>query len=1174
MSICYELFNIISINPRVEQSLKCQPHILGHSIGHNVSGDAEMSLLNHNHYNDQDHRQMQTREISSNQSGSDSGLGHTNSISSENSLIVNGGTKTNEIGNINTINGNVYNNGGQNTNPHHHAHNNKESIETYAVIDNTGDNRTAETCKVNSPVSKNFVDRNSNNEISTKYARKNLDPLSTIASSKNSAAEKNQNQPNNASLSSSSSLPLACAKISKDSKTSANVCEPSRSSLISAKSRNFVPTRTKQPDGIVQSATTTSAPSNQSATHVGCDSHPDAFDHSDFESLAVSTLTSDNMVVLKSALKKTPNNTVDLAIKTKKSCRNVSFNQTVIVFCEEIEGSSPSEPFDCVNDPYENLENYDRNDYEEEHHRQTGAVIRNDLDILSKIVGEDASKLSDDQLFGLLENGSLLNNIDSGQLSDDDEEFTKTRLNFNQSYLCHGAISDTDSESSLVKNDCKREKDDILKTNRGAGSSSQVLNLKNRDQNYRKTDEAKTIQFNSIDGTSLNCDKKDLSVNCQSNDGPRISQCKVSASLQTKSMPARMKVSPVDNQARRQQHQVQPNHKEENQDSNEDKTETNLIYSDNINPRKLLPNTLKTENVAKSNHVKVKQTTIEPIILSKPILRSDVSDSISQKKQLVQNEDIKPSVDNILIPNLSARPNNQPIVPSNSGLQSRSREISGPFYRLQQPNISDLKNNIQIVQRSPACHICRAIESDRNTINPSMAIGRFNHPIQNDVLSCTAVCGLSQDDPQRSLKPINQNYGTGATNLEQLKQPQTIPNDQSSISCCELEKQQQQQTSPPQNYLRPAPTNFGQQPRPIACQLVYVIDQNGNRVRALQVVNPAQHNGLNTIAANPTRKIFIAPDVNRLPNPSSVSRQRFVHPPDVANQNADSYVAQNFPAKNAQNIIAGNAQPNQQNTLVNRVISINNPTSLSNQKMQVLNHTAPRNHTIFYVHQPLGAQNIRQSLELSPSSIPKSFPDAHEIRRLDGIRAPTATTNFVRRQQTGQNASALQPPQPPQRAATSMQHQSNENKGIPVPKSDDADDPSFGFSRRPAVKVVSAVVNQAAKPPESNQKTTETDSSHSYSLNYMLNNGVVYKNGRDDQSRCLIAGSQTLDRKNRSQQSHQGVRENIPNTSSMSNINRTLSGFPGTLSAAGHDAPHKSKGTMIKRLLANILPKN
>lgn len=340
------------------------------------------------------------------------------------------------------------------------------------------------------------------------------------------------------------------------------------------------------------------------------------------------------------------------------------------------------------------------------------------------------------------------------------------------------------------------------------------------------------------------------------------------------------------------------------------------------------------------------------------------------------------------------------------------------------------------------------------------------------------------------------------------------------------------------------PANVSQNLSLNEAQIVYVVDQNGNRIRALQVVRPPQSG--NQLAPQPPRQVLLAPAGLRPPNPSSVPNQQFSCSSAYANQNIPCSSVNTIPIRVArQPIIASSSSISERNPhgFQGMRIAGGGQSIHPNQRILLPNQEASRNHTIYYVRQPLVMQNSRIASEPSPSSGTKSFPDVHEIRRLDGIWPPTASLQGKHEdsEKRAQNLNSL-----------------NSVAG----RRDDTEDPSFGFSKRPAVKVVASTANSSSAQAPLRQ-AKQKDSAALY-------------HGASNQLRDLGAGAQTLDRKQtgRALKQNQTSKDGIPNTSSMSNINQTLVSHHDDSVATDHSVQAKSKGMKLKRWLSSMRRKD
>ena len=819
-----------------------------------------------------------------------------------------------------------------------------------------------------------------------------------------------------------------------------------------------------------------------------------------------------NVPALKSALKRTSPKSVNVPSKSTRHNRTVSFNQTVIVFCEEYETSSPSDQCDPPLD-YQEGSQSDRYESPESScdlglDNQKAEATHDDLEIFSKIVSGNVSSLTDDQLFEsiLRSCNHADNDYDDDGCDDDDydasdDEFTLDRLNSNQSYLCHNAISDSDSESTAAVTEYRRP-DDENQDFRKFNESSARLSDQGRDSK-----QAQLVSSNDIKSLPSEATHKNLMFDQNGSQAEHNHDAKLKINqTQQRSMPARMKVSPVDANHSRRQPTVSNSKVDDHDLKSKSKTvvqnSSNTLSAHSENPTKLFPMIIKQSNVG-------------PVALSKSnIVRNPTSSLTHQREQPAISASRNSATE---LEYSAPQPTNALNVALNKSSTSRiHHQASNQDQLIQTQNeIQQRQNQInivpnikaQVVQNRPACHICRAIESNRTQ---TMAI---NVDATKNLTPPTAAANQRHQVGQAQ---PNQYHA----NIVAPSQPVVL--NPACASCRESSMQHA-------NAVRSeAQTIAGQSARPIAYQLVYVVDQNGNRVRALQVVSPRAPN----LMAQQGRQVLIAPTNGRFPNPLSLVGQQYVRlpvaGPVVSAQGSDQQRTQNA------------AQYNltvDQNQLSNQVHVGSNYTS--NQTVgQPL-----RNHTVYYVRQPLGVQTIRHSIDAADPGA-RSFPDPHEIRRLDGLKGPAS----------GLSLSQLSNINQPVRITTTAHQVAKFNQ-----RQEDPDDPTFGFSKRPSVKVVATSVNQPQNMQQGILKPkqcTATSRAH-------INHGPVgviessdAHNKIDGSMRpvsVVVLGSQTLDRRinNRNQQSQASGRENaIPSTSSMSNINETLSSFPDRFSVS------------------------
>lgn len=1107
---------------------------------------------------------LNRQECSSNQSGSDSGLGYTNSISSENSSLIVNTTSLEQInahGNSNSTNGGINN---HDSGAIKYVNNERDRETQIAESDSfnidaqnsTGSNNDSTISCIENGKSDaattsipNMATRTSDLGANIygiegqqqQQLRSNDKQLAkSVKVSKSTTISARTNQGNN--LLSSALLTSRTKDEPGGQEAFLNINESS--SENNARVINNIDDEAK----IKQSTRRRAAQSANSTTKPReDDEEPDgtaevSIDHemrgtctrssgADQLSLNINLSASphaDTVPLIRSSLKKARDRSVDPSTKAKHN-RNVSFNQTVIVFCEEIETSSPSETFEPpldyqdtpINDEYQDLPGGIRGGLSRDFKSQN-AYVNDDFDILSKIVGDDASSLTDDQLFGLLENGSLLKNFD---LDEDDKALTIDRLNSDHSYLCHNAISDSESESSLtIDTRCKQAPAIRVKPMHPSAHykeptpNSFETNQAAGNQSLSKNDHEKSINYR---------------INSQPADSSHESHhIEPILTAHQRSMPARVKVSTIDNNLKRQQKL----------------TTTQLDEADLGVQTSSCPKVIHSikQNTSKSEPMIVRLTNVEPAILSKSQLRDDLSANVTAKGQAPTRENDE---DNVYSQTIATRPNftSSSIITSDNQMSSRDNRLVDQHK--QQPRDSSSSQqkashvpnqttsnvvNAQVIQTSQACHICRAIESNLHH-NEFVARGERTSLMTNNgsTLHSNRTTTTTDQPQQQRIVRSHQYHGSSSATIgsqDQQKQLQLVPTSQSScVSCRESIARQQHQNCITQP-ARPDLTNNlpdQQQARPIACQLVYVVDQCGNRMKALQVVGPAPMGLHNNQSVRP---IMIATDNCRLPAPSAGQNWTRMSNPTGQVLGAVRSAPIQMNVKNPHTLNSDHGvQP----------AEVSSSALAQQQRMQIVNHSAPRNHTIYYVRQPLGAQDFRQSSSSTANSATRSFPDVHEIRRLDGIRAPTESPGLI---QTINHANIS--PGQPGNAHVSQQFKLEDSKCVKL-RRDDSDDPTFGFSRRPAVKVVTNAMresqmqaigkanqnfNQAAATPESHQR--------------------------------LLTGSLTLDRKslNRDQSSQREVKENIPSTSSMSNINKTLTNYVGPTTNHRYESNSKPKG--------------
>lgn len=859
-----------------------------------------------------------------------------------------------------------------------------------------------------------------------------------------------------------------------------------------------------------------------------------------------------NLPVLKSLLKKPSRLLVQSDSTTSKPHkRHVSFNQTVIVFCEEIEAPSPSDQFESQLDYPDTSAAFDNfeipKDYREHgiavsRKEETSGPVANsldgayddkpDADGLAKALGTDnASNLTDDQLLGLLEDESLLESFRLNCEDFSDDEFPANYLNSNHSYLCNEAISDydSDSQSSLCI-----DRKDVRPFNAPVRNTIEASEKSNSIE-FKDTTNLAQSQLASANGTSHNPRIK------QSDEAHIPHETKfighkntVKSNRASTIMPARMKVSTLDTA-----HQKRQSHHDHDLKSRAEQT-------DKIGSKDDKQNSNNRETVPTSTLL-VKQSTIEPLPKFKI-----VSTNKPDQAQSINN---KSNMDLLYDSNLQDPFANPKLLNNEEFMRTRASVSSSKGQGLQNNQTSNINlNQVQTshAQTETVCHICRAIETNRSHVN------KENHTLAGRV-----------DISKQMNSDINNNHHHESyISLNQIRAaPNTVTNKPAEVSnqscaSCRDASNKQLNAAPRNEPTQALNADLAQQPRPVACQLVYVVDQKGNRVRALSVIRPPNQNSANSgqqVLAG--RRIFIAPNGVRFPNPVSV-----VQPVNLPNNsmNTSHWQSQNLTNNgNTQQyriLSAVQPQPPTQTHRGQFVIpqsgdigTIATPNSYKPHAEGL----AMRPHTVYYVRQPLGLQNTRQSFDTNRTNI-RSFPDPHEIRRLDGLRGPPTAIHLAQRLDFAGSATKVTSAsggeaseRPPGETASKVQDSA---KG-------EMDDPTFGFSKRPSVKVVATsnpdrFVNVGPKLGNVCCDGQEHLPPHTGMLNVRRTH-MIDETGSVKPISVVLLGSQTLDRRILNQQCAFSIKENLPSTSSMSNIHGTLTSLKRGESS--NDSCHQPK---------------
>lgn len=814
---------------------------------------------------------------------------------------------------------------------------------------------------------------------------------------------------------------------------------------------------------------------------------------------------------LKSVLKKTRDPRSDARVLRHK---NVSFNQTVIVYCEEVDNPLQDdfyEPPLGYKDPLDNVDNSDTFDRPNNYHerKESKAVAKNIGDVISRVMSENAPHITDDQLFGMLENESLLDEfkLDSSDIFD-----ANLRLD-NQSdpsrgYLCNGAISDdSDTETSLLDT---RQKPLIF---------TDTDNVRVTGEAQRRVRDNGADNFMKTQQSSVSSSRPEKNAKIIASPLIKTSQTTGQPSdnrpIQRKSMPARMKVSAVENNgtkrvnAKKIENDLKPvtNGAHIESQSHSDQQRQSMCISDHMTGSAKHIRSQHSES-SRSNMMAVGslcEETTSRKVKAKVNERYDLLDNLKFSSTLTHETDTTDRTGKLL---------NQITEQINSVHQPQLQQQSRPTtvvqnQRQEQDNSTKLRTNSQVV-----CQLCKAAEVQGSYHEQTHNSTSQNH--YNDI------------PPQRNQVQVknSQNFDNRYHNSSSQFTAQQSTSAQSCQSC-----RISAQTNLDSGNTNPEleQTNKTNLIRPLAYQWVFLVDRNGNRIKALSVVG-SQTGGIGQLP----QRIILAPNTIRFPTHAPVTSSSQTQNTNTLPVNHNQPSAINLGAQPYRMIT------HMQVSTGPRPVGSNDPVScvLSGPRLS----TDPNKHTVYYIRQPIRAESIRQPLEASlVNSGTKSFPDPHEIRRLDGIRGPSnpqvqAQRPVEDRQFNHQQDSSIR------QAA---------RQKLPISSSDSFDDPTFGFSNRPAVKVVSTNTNSGTC------SMTSIANLNLQQQNFPTNNQSSQRNPNVTQfSRpagnrtnvrpmsVVFLGSQTLDNRAKSSRQVEARKENVPSANSMHDLSELLKNNP------------------------------
>lgn len=729
-------------------------------------------------------------------------------------------------------------------------------------------------------------------------------------------------------------------------------------------------------------------------------------------------------------------------------------------------------------------------------HRPDPVRAINSTQLISK---RAVGNLIHDQMIGLLDDESLLEafKLNFEDLSEDD--FPINHLNSGHGYLCDAAISDydSDSESSYCYNDDKRDNEKAtyrLATNiHPQGTSTSDIRY-----DHQATGTLENKKTSNVGGSIL----------LRGHQKGVIASDYLNNQLNSKSLPARVKVSTVEaNQLKK-----------------------SVGSRDDIDLKSRIINSRVANDSAQSNN----QTHIDTFLTDKPRQTNSIQQTSRDQPNsynLVKDRLI-PVESRAAFNSNKARSNNESAqsaaaAAQQSALQSicsesadRNQLSHGLPTQLSvpQPLMLAQQAMVNMTRNHPACHMCRAMETSRSqtNLNNGCPISNNNGEISSANLANIDQCNKFMT-ASKQVQPqiIAQNHQT----------PPIF--NQSCLSCQEASLQQRNQSQP----LQPLGPSFGQPlTRPVAYQVVHLVDQNGNRIRALSLVRPGQ-DGQQLVAG---RRYVLAHPPSRPPNLQTAETG------DATQQrNLNAQTGTVSGDTNQRNLRLLSSGQNQQ--LIPGTITAQQQIAAKIQAGKLASHNLiPRQPGVYYVQQPLSAQSIRQIIQ---GSVTKTFPDPHEIRRLDGIKAPALSMNVGIETKNEQNCS---------QSVTG-------SRNVNFDRHDENDDPTFGFSNRPSVKVVTHNF-----PPSNQSRTvgikTQLEASQSDgSIGNKLKTGVA----ASEQSH----NPHIIDRLNCT-----SARDSMLSTNSMTSIrgetwlSTTDQGVSSSLATSSKSDSHNGKGLLTNGL--------
>lgn len=498
--------------------------------------------------------------------------------------------------------------------------------------------------------------------------------------------------------------------------------------------------------------------------------------------------------------------------------------------------------------------------------------------------------------------------------------------------------------------------------------------------------------------------------------------------------------------------------------NNYDVSNQSLLSNENVEVSSSLNINKKVNNVGKNKHSSMaersneSQNCIEKASKKQP----EISQLILNQKNINSNAVFpeSESVDNILM--------------SNNVLQSDKGKSKAPNKAVNIDKPIEVNKNVLLQNQTYISNVSFLPNAQTHVIRRNTDA---NQKIIHQANDCkiSSSCGIQccQKDTiesQHQSPKLNSNcYICSAIENGTLKSKSDHQQIQASmhISSQQIPVQVANTTSSCNSFQEITINNRPAHVRTVPCRILDVVDQYGNKMKALSILNPNDVKNLNQ--AN--RRILI-PRENLVKD----GNQQFV----------------------GQAISLGCQQVIGQVPSGIKIVPMGYRIASINQVGQTMVQPQVRPaHTVFYVQQPLNT-NSGQSA---------NFPDAQEVRRLDGIRMKPAQEN--ERDEQVEGSSCLN--------SSDSTYAGNSHQLV----GSDEDDPTFGFSARPSVRgLVSSCINAANNRNELNNCVVEKG-----------DNYVVAK-----AKNIIISGAQTISRMSGSG-SQQVPVEGLTSTSqSMSNL--------------------------------------